>query len=122
MDRVAFYRAASSWIKHDVHKLITNFYINGNSCASLNATEIVLIPKKGPSHYVTDFFWFMCSVHLSYLTVLFLSDNSIFSLTVNQRRELLACKRITNKITIAQEIVHSFNLKSINHHAFVLNV
>lgn len=27
---VAFYRAAWPWIKHDVHKLIIDFYIKGN--------------------------------------------------------------------------------------------
>jgi hypothetical protein len=43
---VAFYGAACPWIKMDVHKLVADFYSFGNFPRPLNATEIVLIPKK----------------------------------------------------------------------------
>ena len=45
---IPFYMAAWPWIKRDVHNLITSFYTSGNLSTHLNATEIILIPKKDP--------------------------------------------------------------------------
>ena len=52
---VAFYRATWPWIKQDIHNLITEFYNTGNISQSLNATDIVLIPKKLQAIHVTDY-------------------------------------------------------------------
>ena len=48
---VAFYRAAWSWIKEDVHKFVTDFYISGEFPDPINTTEIVLIPKCDISEF-----------------------------------------------------------------------
>jgi len=51
----AFYRAAWSWIKEDVHKLVTDFYISSEFLDPINTIEIVLIPKKANAKHMTDY-------------------------------------------------------------------
>jgi hypothetical protein len=42
----AFYKASWPWVKHDIYKVITDFYSNASLPHDLNQTFISLIPKK----------------------------------------------------------------------------
>ena len=55
MVNVVFYRGAWPWIKEDIYKLVTKFYISGTFPDPINTTEIVLIPKKANAKHVTDY-------------------------------------------------------------------
>jgi hypothetical protein len=122
---VAFYRAAWPWIKNDIHKLITNFYINGKLPASLNATEIVLIPKKTHANLVTDYRPISLTNVIYRLIAKSLANRLKEELPnyIHQTQHaFIQGRRITENIIIAQEIVHSFNLKSFNQQAFMLKI
>jgi hypothetical protein len=42
----AFYKSSWPWVKHDIYKVITDFYSNASLPQDLNQTFISLIPKK----------------------------------------------------------------------------
>ena len=114
---IAFYRATWPWISRDVHNLITSFYNTGNLPTPPNTTEIVLIPKKIRANLVTDF----RPISLTNVAYRIIAK----SLANRLKEELpdyihqsqhafIQGRRITDNIVIAQEIVHSFKLKSFN--------
>jgi hypothetical protein len=115
---IAFYRAAWPWIKRDVHNLITSFYASGNLSTHLNATKIIIIPKKTHANLVTNF----RPISLTNVAYRIIAK----SLANRLKEELpdyihqsqhafIQGRRIMDNIIIAQEIVHSFNLKSFKH-------
>ena len=122
---VAFYRAAWPWIKQDIHKLVTDFYNSGNFPVTLNATEIVLIPKKAHAHHVTDYRPISLTNVIYRLIAKSLANRikkELPDYIHHSQHAFIQARRITDNIIIAQEIVHSFNLKSFNQEAFMLKI
>ena len=114
---VAFYRATWPWIKEDVHKLVTDFYISGEFLDPINTTEIVLIPKKANAKHVTDY----RPISLTNVAYRIIAKSLANRLKEDlpdyihhSQHAFIQGRRITDNIIIAQEIVHSFNLKSFH--------
>jgi hypothetical protein len=42
----AFYKSAWSWLKQDIHKMMTDFYAHAYIPTEINKTYITLIPKN----------------------------------------------------------------------------
>jgi hypothetical protein len=122
---VAFHRAAWPWIKQDIHKLVTDVYNSGDFPSSLNATEIVLIPKKAHANHVTDYRPISLTnviYHLIAKSLAHRIKEELPDYIHHSQHAFIQGKRITDNIIIAQEIVHSFNLKSFNQEAFMLKI
>jgi hypothetical protein len=51
----AFYKSTWSWIKDDIHTLVTNFYSTAHFDDDINKTFIALIPKKEQPIIPQDF-------------------------------------------------------------------
>lgn len=122
---VAFYRAAWPWIKQDVHKLVTEFYNSGSFPKTLNATEIILIPKKAHANHVTDYRPISLTNVIYRLIAKSLANRikeDLPNYIHHSQHAFIQGRRITDNIIIAQEIVHSFNLKSFNQEAFMLKI
>lgn len=122
---VAFYRAAWPWISRDVHNLIISFYITGNLPTPLNATKIVLIPKKTHANLVTDFRPISLT-NVAYKIIAKSLANrlkeELLDYIHHSQHAFIQGRRITDNIIITQEIVHSLNLKSFNRHDFMLKI
>jgi len=122
---VAFYRAAWPWIKMDVHKLVADFYLSGNFPRPLNATEIILIPKKTHASQVTDYRPISLTNVVYRLIAKSLANRlkeELPNYIHQSQHAFIQGRRIIDNIIIAQEIVHSFNLKAFKQQAFLLKI
>lgn len=91
----AFYKSSWDWIGMDVLNLITSFYLSGSLRLEINNTHIVLIPKVNAPISPKDYRPIsLCNV--------------AYKIIAKSRRH------IASNIIIAQEIIHSFNLKTWN--------
>ena len=109
----------------NIHKLVTDFYNSGNFPITLNATEIVLIPKKAHAHHVTDYRPISLTNVIYRLIAKSLANRikkELPDYIHHSQHAFIQARRITDNIIIAQEIVHSFNLKSFNQEAFMLKI
>lgn len=122
---VEFYLATWSWIGDDVTMLVRNFYETGILPPHINDTNIALIPKKLVPAIPSDY------RPISLCNVIY----KIISKTLANRlkphlpnyihpsqQAFIEGRRINNNIIIAQEITHSFALKSWNDPAFMLKI
>jgi hypothetical protein len=85
---VAFYRVACTWIKNDVHGLIISFYTFSTLPNPLNATTIILIPRKSHAILVINF----RSISLTNIPYQIISKSLI-----NSVGDLLRCRRSFKK-------------------------
>lgn len=121
----AFYKAAWGWIKNDLMELIQKFYHTGNIPAELNKTNIVLIPKKNRPTSPVDFRPIsLCNVLYKIIakSVANRIKGKLPDLICQSQHAFIPGRRIANNIIIAQEIVHSFGLKSYAQNAFMLKI
>jgi hypothetical protein len=120
-----FYKASWSWAKHDIHKLVTDFYTHAILPTQLNQTYITLIPKKPNPSVPQDFRPIGLSNVIYKLIVKSLADRVQPHLPnyISQfQLASIAIRHISSNIIITQEIIHSFNLKSWTSHAYLLKI
>jgi hypothetical protein len=122
---VAFYRVAWPRINEDVHKLVADFYTTGVFPEPLNYTDIVLIPKNSNANLVTDYRPISLT-NVAYRIIAKSLANRIKhelpDYIHHSQHAFIQGRRITDNIIIAQEIVHSFHLKSFSQQAFMLKI
>lgn len=122
---VEFYLAAWEWIGDDVAMLVRNFYITGILPPHISDTNIALIPKKLVPLVPTDY------RPISLCNVIY----KIIAKTLANRlkphlpdyidpaqQAFIEGRRISDNIIIAQEIAHSFAIRSWKHQAFMLKI
>uniref|UniRef100_A0A8R7PPL8 Reverse transcriptase domain-containing protein n=1 Tax=Triticum urartu TaxID=4572 RepID=A0A8R7PPL8_TRIUA len=122
---VEFYLAAWDWIGEEVTQLVTTFYKTGILPPHINDTNIALIPKKLVPQVPMDYRPIsLCNV--VYKIIAKSLANRIKPHLPDYidpaQQAFIEGRRISDNIIIAQEITHSFALKSWNHHAFMLKI
>ena len=122
---VGFFTSAWSWIGDDVRALVTNFYTTGIMPPHLNDTHLALIPKKLVCHVPSDFSPIsLCNVVYK-IIVKSLANRLKEHLTdyvLPSQQAFIQGRRISNNIIVAQEIAHSFSLKSWDSQDFMLKI
>uniref|UniRef100_A0A453D719 Reverse transcriptase domain-containing protein n=1 Tax=Aegilops tauschii subsp. strangulata TaxID=200361 RepID=A0A453D719_AEGTS len=122
---VEFYLATWDWIGEEVTQLVTNFYQTATLPSHINNTNIALIPKKLVPLLPTDYRPIsLCNV--IYKIIAKSLANRLKSHLPDYidpaQQAFIQGRRISDNIIIAQEIAHSFSLKSWNHSAFMLKI
>ncbi|KAM3331616.1 hypothetical protein ACQJBY_027530 [Aegilops geniculata] len=122
---VEFYLAAWDWIGDEVTQLVVNFYLSGNLPPHINETNIALIPKKlipqVPMGYRPIS---LCNVVYKIITKSLANriKPHLPDYIDPAQQAFIEGHRISDNIIIAQEITHSFSLKSWKHNAFMLKI
>ena len=111
---VGFYRNAWSWIAQDITHLVRTFYETGIMPPKLNQTHIALIPKKLVCHLPSDFRPIsLCNV--VYKIISKSLANRLKPLLPDyihpSQQAFIEGRRISDNITVAQEICPLFYLK-----------
>lgn len=122
---VAFYLSAWKWIGEDITKLVQDFYARGKLHPQLNKTCITLIPKKENANIPQDFRPIsLCNVVYKIITKTLANrlKDLLPDYIHESQQAFIQGRRVTNNIVIAQEITHSFLLKSWKHKAFMLKI
>lgn len=121
----AFYKSTWSCTGKDLHNLITSFYNTGNIPNPINSTYIALIPKINCPITPSDFRPIsLCNVSYKIIAKI-LADrmkNHLPHIIHPSRSAFVQGRHIASNIIIAQEIVHSFGLKSWKQKAFLLRI
>ena len=119
-----FYKNAWPWIKWDVQSFVKHFYETGELNSAINKTEIVLIPKLKTCTKVTDYRPISLS-NLKYRLLAKPLANRIKphlpDYIHHTQHDFIEGRHISDNVIIAQEIVHSFHLKSFKQKAFMLS-
>jgi hypothetical protein len=120
-----FYKASWNWTGKDVYELLTSFYNTGNLPTAINSTHIVLIPKINCPITPRDFRPIsLCNVSYKIIAKS-LADrikNHLLQIIHPSQTAFVHGRHIASNIIIAQEIVHSFNLRSWKQKAFLLKL
>jgi hypothetical protein len=122
---VGFYKSAWSWIGDDVTALVRNFYNTGILPSGLNDTHIALIPKKKISHQPSDFRPIsLCNVIYKIIAKSLANrlKPHLPDYIHPSQQAFIEGRRISNNIIVAQEITHSFSLKSFKGNDFMLKI
>ncbi|CAN6173732.1 unnamed protein product [Urochloa humidicola] len=122
---VAFYRAAWQWISGDITDLIDDFYKTGTLPQHTNNTYIVLIPKRvnclTPQDYrpisLCNVFYKIVAKSLAQRI-----KHHLPHLIHPSQHAFVKGRHITSNIILAQEIAHSFQLKSWKFPGFMLKL
>lgn len=121
----AFYKSAWSWIQKDVHQMVTDFYTTAHMPVDINKTFITLVPKKNnpsiPQNYRPISLCNVCYKIISKSLANRIKNHLPLSID-NAQAAFVPNKHISSNIIITQEIIHSFNLKTWNQHAFILKI
>jgi mannosylglycoprotein endo-beta-mannosidase len=122
---VEFYIATWDWIGTDVVQLVRQFFITGIMPNHINDTHIALIPKKLVPLIPADYRPIsLCNV--IYKIIVKCIANRLKPHLPDyihpSQQAFIEGRRISNNIIIAQEITHSFALKSWKHSAFMLKI
>lgn len=108
-----------------VHHLVSNFYQSAHLSDSINGTYIALIPKKTAPATPKDFRPIsLCNVSYKIIAKS-LADHikhHLSHIIHPTQAAFVQGRHIASNIIIAQEIVHSFNLKSWKQKAFMLKL
>lgn len=113
---VAFYRAAWPWTTQDVHNLVVDFYNSGEFLEPLNCTEIVHVTDFRPISHTNVAYRIIAKSLANRL------KDELPNYIHHSQHAFIQGRRITDNIMIAQEIGHSFNLKSFQQSAFMLKL
>jgi hypothetical protein len=122
---VEFYIATWEWIGQDVVQLVRNFSKTGIMAAHINDTHIALIPKKLVPLVPTDYRPIsLCNVIYKLIAKCLANRLKLHLLDYihPSQQAFIKGRRISNNIIIAQEITHSFSLKSWNPQAFMIKI
>lgn len=117
--------SAWDWIGDDVTNVVTSFYESGILPPYLNDTQIALIPKKLDCHLPSDFRPIsLCNVIYKIIAKSLANRLKMHFLDYihPSQQAFIKGRRITNNIIVAQEIAHSFSLKSWRSHDFILKI
>ena len=122
---VEFYLATWDWIGDEVTRLVINFYLTGILPPHINDTNIALIPKKLVPQVPMDYRPIsLCNV--VYKIIAKSLANRIKPHMTNYidpaQQPFIEGRRISDNIIIAQEITHTFVLKSWQQQAFMLKI
>jgi hypothetical protein len=122
---VAFYKSSWTLVKHDVYKVVTDFYTHATISPDINKTFISLIPKKIQPLVPHDYRSIgICKA--IYKIISKSTDNRVKDHLpdyIHQAQTaFIANKHISSNVIITQEIIHSFNLKSWQDQAFLLKL
>jgi len=121
----AFYKASWDWIGKDVHNFVSSFYQSGSLPAEINRTHIALIPKVNAPITPKDYRPIsLCNVAYKIIAKS-LADrikNHLPHIIHPLQAAFVHGRYIASNIIVAQEIIHSFNLKSWNQKAFFLKL
>jgi hypothetical protein len=105
--------------------VVTYFYTHGQLPSDLNQTFIALIPKKNqpiiPQYYrPID----LCNVIYKIIAKSLANrvKDHLPNYISQAQYAFVANRHISTHIIITQEIIHSFNLKNWNNHAFILKI
>ncbi|WVZ77029.1 LOW QUALITY PROTEIN: hypothetical protein U9M48_024932 [Paspalum notatum var. saurae] len=110
-----FYKAAWPWIAQDVVELVTNFYQTEDLPQELNKTFITLIPKGMNANNPQSFRPIsLCNVIYKIIssTIAKRIKNHLPSYIHQSQAAFIPGRHITTNIILAQEITHSFSLKT----------
>ncbi|XP_048555987.1 uncharacterized protein LOC125536777 isoform X1 [Triticum urartu] len=122
---VEFYLATWDWIGDEVTQLVTHFYNTATLPPHINDTNIALIPKKLVPLVPMDYRPIsLCNV-LYKIIAKSLANRLKHHLPdyIDQAQQaFIEGRRISDNIIIAQEIAHSFSLKSWKYDAFMLKI
>lgn len=113
----AFYKATWSCTGKDLHNLVTSFYSTGNLPNPINSTHIALIPKINCPITPRDFRP-ISLYNVSYKII----AKTLAERMKNHLPHIIHPSQSASNIIIAQEIVHSFGLKSWKQKAFLLKI
>jgi hypothetical protein len=102
----AFYKASWEWIGNDVYDLVSSFYNSGSLPTKINRTHIALIPKINSPLTPKDY------RPMAYkIIVADRIKNHLPHIIHPSQSAFVHGRYIASNIVIAQEIIHSFNLK-----------
>lgn len=121
----AFYKSAWSWVKDDILRLITDFYSHSYMPNDINQTFITLIPKKNNPTVPQDYRPIsLCNVAYKIVSKSLANrlKNHLPNFVSQAQSAFIAHRHISSNIIVTQEIIHSFDLKSWHHQAFLLKI
>jgi hypothetical protein len=110
-------------LRWDVYELVTSFYNTGNLPTAINSTHIVLIPKINCPITPRDFRPIsLCNVSYKIIAKSLANriKNHLPQIIHPSQIAFVHGRHVASNIIIAQEIVHSFNLRSWKQKAFLL--
>ena len=113
------------WIGDEVTRLVINFYLTGILPPHINDTNIALIPKKLGPQVPMDYRPIrLCNVVYKIIAKSLANriKPHLPSYINPAQQAFIEGRRISDNIIIAQEIAHSFSLKSWKQDAFMLKI
>jgi hypothetical protein len=122
---VEFYISTWGWIGPDVIQLVRSFFQTGIMPAHINDTHIALIPKKLFSSIPADYRPIsLCNVIYKIIAKCIANrlKPHLPDYIHPTQQAFIEGRRISNNIIVAQEITHSFALKSWKCKAFMLKI
>jgi hypothetical protein len=120
-----FYKAAWKWVGKDVTTLVTEFYEKNVFHKEINRTHIALIPKVPSPDTPKDYRPIsLCNVIYKIIAKTLAERIKIHlpHIIHPSQAAFMQGRHIASNIILAQEIIHSFNLKSWKQKAFMLKV
>ena len=120
-----FYKAAWNWVGKDVATVVTDFYENNIFHNEINRTHIALIPKIPSPDTPKDYRPIsLCNVIYKIIAKTLAKRIKIHlpHIIHPAQAAFMQGRHIASNIILAQEIIHSFNLKSWKQKAFMLKV
>jgi hypothetical protein len=122
---VEFYLATWEWIGDEVTQLVVDFYKTGILPPHISDTNIALIPKKLVPQVPMDYRPIsLCNVIYKVIAKSLANrlKPHLLDFIDPAQQAFIEGRRISDNIIIAQEIAHSFALRSWNHSAFMLKI
>ena len=122
---VEFYIATWEWIGKDVMQLVRDFFLSGSMPNHINDTHIALIPKKLVPLVSADYRPIsLCNVIYKIIAKCIANrlKPHLPDYIHPSQQAFIEGRRISNNIIIAQEITHSFALKSWKEKGFMLKI
>jgi hypothetical protein len=121
----AFHKAAWSWIKQEIYKVVAEFYAHAYIHPDINKTIITLIPKKVQPSVPQDYRPIsLCTVAYKIISKSLANrlKPDLPDYINHAQSAFVAQRHISSNIIITHEIIHSFNLKTWKDHAFILKI
>jgi len=121
----AFYKSSWEWIGKDVLDLVTSFYESVSLPIDINRTHITLIPKISAPNTPKDYRPIsLCNVAYKIIAKSLAEriKNHLAHIIHPSQAAFIQGRHIASNIIIAQEIIHSFNLKNWKQNAFFLKL
>jgi hypothetical protein len=111
----SFYKSSWEWTGKDVLELVSSFYQTGSLSPDINKTHITLIPKVKAPNSPKDYRPIsLCNVAYNIIAKSLAEriKAHLPHIIHPSQAAFIQGRHIASNIIIAQEIIHSFNLKS----------